>query len=106
MGAPAPRAILLLCAAASLGQAYLQIAKELLPLAQTPLHPLVLGEPVSPLAPLGCGLAQNTSDDFLVYHSPGFAGGRGISIVTTPARIQRFAKVRAPSYANDFSSPP
>lgn len=111
MGAPAPRAILLLCAAASLGQAYFQIAKELLPLAQTPLHPLVLGEPgpacaVSPLTPLGSGLAQNTSDDFLVYHSPGFAGGRGISIVTTPARIQRFAKVRAPSYANDFSSPP
>ncbi|KID84732.1 lysine methyltransferase [Metarhizium guizhouense ARSEF 977] len=111
MGALAPRAILLLSAAASLGQAYFQIAKELLPLAQTPLHPLVLGEPgpasaVSPLTPLGYGLAQNTSDDFLVYHSPGFAGGRGISIVTTPARIQRFAKVRAPSYANDFSSPP
>ncbi|KAG8411188.1 hypothetical protein J3459_016534 [Metarhizium acridum] len=112
MGVPAPQAILLLCAAASLCQAYFQIAKELLPLAQTPLSPLVLGGPggpgsaVSPLSPPGHGLAQNTSDDFLVYHSAGFAGGRGLSIVTTPERIQQFAKVRAPAYANDFSSPP
>ncbi|OAA40633.1 lysine methyltransferase [Metarhizium rileyi] len=78
--------------------------------SQIPLGPLVkLGGPsVSPTDydDYGWTNGNNNSDEYHAYHFKELAGGRGISVVTSPDRIRHFEAATVPSDANDMSSPP
>ncbi|KAK2591723.1 hypothetical protein QQS21_010577 [Conoideocrella luteorostrata] len=78
-------------------------------LCQTPVRPLSFSEPPAvPKTSQGLSpFASNASKPYHVYSAPGFADGRGISIITSPDRIKHFQRVApfAPG-TNDHTSPP
>lgn len=80
-------------------------------LSQRPQQPLIFAEPFVAVKPPKAlqtfsSNSSQSSHNYHVYSSRDFAGGRGISIVTTEERIKKFQDVTLAPGINDNSSPP
>ncbi|GAO13694.1 uncharacterized protein UV8b_01674 [Ustilaginoidea virens] len=110
MGSLAAQAGLLVCALAALSSAAAPSGADVGVLGQKPLEPILFQEidNTSPRRPRGLDVWLPTNapnaTEYRAYSSKGFAGGRGISIITTRQRIASFAHVSRSPDTNTHSS--